>query len=651
MTRPRLAILTLVAGILASVAVAVPAVAADAASVQVVGQQGREVDFIVYLDPDVDASPGNAVGSTVVVSGTEVPSEASLVVESNAPREAILVLDVSGSMRGERIAAARDAAAAYVKALPPDVSVGLVTFNDKVTVDIAPTTDRDAVLAAIDDVRAGRRTALYDGISQGLDLADPDLGARLVVLSDGGDTTSVTTQEEVLSRIASEDVPVDVVALTPSVEHAAVLREMASSSDGQFLLATDANGLLKAFEEASGSFGGKVAVRAQMPEGLNASAQFAIVTVDVGGTGYVGTAKLPRDTALEGTDGAAPTAGPTAPTSAPVVPVPQATGSGTNLSWFYAILAGLVIIVVALTIAYSGRVAKAVKRTDQVLWYSNEASTPRPGQRRAGVAGQQSYVPSLDRMLARRKGYPAAEAKLDNAELQFTPGNWLIIRLAITVVVVLLFAILMGNLLFAMIVGGLIGWVGTSWYIGSRETKRRKAFETELPDFLLLIASSLRSGLSFSQALESTAAEGQGQVSRQMRRALSEHQMGMPIEEALMRAANRMESDDLRWTVTALKIQREVGGNLSNILETAANTVKSRAELRREVRTLSAEGRLSGYVLAALPVGVFFYLALVNRPYVQYFWTESTGRIMLVVLMVVFVLGFIWMRRLVRIKV
>ena len=138
------------------------------------------------------------------------------------------------------------------------------------------------------------------------------------------------------------------------------------------------------------------------------------------------------------------------------------------------------------------------------------------------------------------------------------------------VVLILLFAILMGNLLFAMIVGGLIGWVGTSWYIGSRETKRRKAFETELPDFLLLIASSLRSGLSFSQALESTAAEGPGQVSRQMRRALSEHQMGMPIEEALMRAANRMESDDLRWTVTALKIQREVGGNLSNILETAA---------------------------------------------------------------------------------
>ncbi len=138
----------------------------------------------------------------------------------------------------------------------------------------------------------------------------------------------------------------------------------------------------------------------------------------------------------------------------------------------------------------------------------------------------------------------------------------------------------------------------------------------------MLIASALRSGLSFQQGLDSSAADGKGEVSRQMRRALREAQMGSLLEPALGRVADRMHSEDLRWTVLALGIQREVGGNLSNILETAASTIKGRAELRREVRTLSAEGRLSGYVLAALPVGLFLYMLVANREYVSFFWTN-----------------------------
>jgi tight adherence protein B len=132
---------------------------------------------------------------------------------------------------------------------------------------------------------------------------------------------------------------------------------------------------------------------------------------------------------------------------------------------------------------------------------------------------------------------------------------------------------------------------------------------------------------------------------------MRETQMGAPIEQSLMRVADRMQSDDLRWTVTALAIQREVGGNLSNILETAALTVQSRAELRREIRTLSAEGRLSGYVLASLPVGLFLYMLVANRDYVSFFWTYSVGYIALGAIVVIFILGFIWMRQLVKIEV
>ena len=286
-----------------------------------------------------------------------------------------------------------------------------------------------------------------------------------------------------------------------------------------------------------------------------------------------------------------------------------------------------------------------------MLWYSDAVTskgTVLPDRR---DFQQQGVVRSLDKYLAGRDSYPAREAKLDSAELNLTPASWLLVRLGICLFLAFILALVLGNALVALAVGFLVGWLGTRTVLRSRENKRRKAFEEELPDFLLLIASALRSGLSFAQALDSTAVEGQGQVSRQIRRALRETQLGSPIEEALMRVADRMQSDDMRWTVTALAIQREVGGNLSNILETAAATVHGRAELRREVRTLSAEGKLSGWVLAALPVGVFLYMLLVNRDYVAFFWTNTWGYILLGVMFVMFVVGVFWMSKVVKIKV
>ena len=145
--------------------------------------------------------------------------------------------------------------------------------------------------------------------------------------------------------------------------------------------------------------------------------------------------------------------------------------------------------------------------------------------------------------------------------------------------------------------------------------------------------------------------DGRGEVPRQMRRVLREVQVGTLLDAALLECADRMDNEDLRWTVTALSIQREVGGNLSTILDTAAGTIKSREELRREVRTLSAEGRLSGYILIALPLGVLLVLMLVRRSYVELLWTTTLGLLSLAAMAVLMVLGWLWMRTIVTIKV
>ena len=647
MSRPRLRIAA-VAAVLALLALpSTSAWAEDAKTVAVTGQNGRIVQMAVFLDPSVGATAQSEVTSTVIISGTEIPSTASPVIDTTRAREAILVLDISGSMRGERLAAAKQGAIDYVNALPAAVEIGLVTFNDDVEVVVPPTTDRGALRDAIEGLRAGQKTALFDGVLTGLDEADVDRGARLFVLSDGGDTASAATLEDVQATADAAGVPVDVVALTPNTSHADTLRDLAERSGGQFFLAADVGGLRQAFDQATGSFGGKIAVTATVPDDVDASGKVAVVNTTVDGVEYRGTTSMPRTTELQAVGTAATVVAPETTTpSGSVVDLP----SSRTFPWLYAALAMLIVIIFILTIVYYRAQQKAYMRTQQVLWYSNSVTSAggpieKPDFRQSGL------VKSLDKRLERRSNYARKQAALDNAQLNLSPAAWLIIRLGITFFLVFVLAVVLGSLPFGLIIGGLVGWFGTRAFVNSRETKVRKKFETELPDFLLLIASALRSGLSFQQALDSTAAEGQGVVSRQVRRALSEVQMGSSVEDALMRVADRMDSTDMRWTVTALAIQREVGGNLSNILDSAAQTVKGRAELRREVRTLSAEGRLSGWVLAALPVGLFLYMLVANRDYISFFWTRTAGYILLGVIFVVFILGFMWMRRIVKIEV
>ena len=166
-----------------------------------------------------------------------------------------------------------------------------------------------------------------------------------------------------------------------------------------------------------------------------------------------------------------------------------------------------------------------------------------------------------------------------------------------------------------------------------------------------MLAGSLSAGLSFLQALSAYAEDGQGVSAREFRRALTEIQLGIPIERALESVATRMKSEDLRWAVAAFAIQREVGGSLATILNSTAETIESRFELRREVRTLSAEGRISSYILMALPIGIFLFLSFLRPDYVSVFLTEPLGNLLLVGIVVALTAAWFWLRNLVRISI
>ena len=207
------------------------------------------------------------------------------------------------------------------------------------------------------------------------------------------------------------------------------------------------------------------------------------------------------------------------------------------------------------------------------------------------------------------------------------------------------------NLFVALIVAIFLTPFLFAKYVKRTHKKHIRLFADELPNLLNIVASALRSGLTLQQGLEAFSLENKGEVARQIRRASSEIQMGSTVEDALMSIAVRMNNEDLKWTVTAISIQRNVGGSLATILGTTYTTVKERAEIRREVRTLSAEGKLSAYILMALPIGIFSFLFLTKRDYVSIFWTEVTGFLLLGVIVLALSVGWLWIKKIIEIKI
>ena len=165
------------------------------------------------------------------------------------------------------------------------------------------------------------------------------------------------------------------------------------------------------------------------------------------------------------------------------------------------------------------------------------------------------------------------------------------------------------------------------------------------------MASSLSTGFSLPQALDAVAKDAAEPAAKEFSRALAETRIGADISDSLDHMAGRMDSANMRWTTMAIRIQREVGGNLADTMRTTAKTLREREELHRHVRGLSAEGRLSAYILVGLPIGIFLYELKVNREYIELLWSRPLGFGMLAAGVVLIGLGILWMRKVVDVKV
>jgi tight adherence protein B len=216
---------------------------------------------------------------------------------------------------------------------------------------------------------------------------------------------------------------------------------------------------------------------------------------------------------------------------------------------------------------------------------------------------------------------------------------------AIVALVAGLIGLFLGGVLVALLAAAVV-CLGVRLYVRHSTTKRQTAFADQLPDVLQLITTALRSGYGLTQALESVAEEAEEPARSEIAHVLVESRMGRDLSDAMHALADRMDSKDLEWVVSAIDINRETGGNLSEILNTVAVTIRERQRMSRHVRTLTAEGRLSARILTVLPLAMMLWQRLVN-PESFALLTHGVGLVALVAAGVLVMLGSIWVRRIV----
>jgi tight adherence protein B len=276
-------------------------------------------------------------------------------------------------------------------------------------------------------------------------------------------------------------------------------------------------------------------------------------------------------------------------------------------------------------------------------------------RRRPGVINEptvlaraaESAVSFVDRNVSQNASFGTRES-LEQAGLRLRQADFILLVCCIGVtagvVGFIVGGILLG-LLFLMLTP-----FGAMLFLRILANRRRAKFEAQLGDTLQMLAGGLRAGHSLLRAVDAVAQEAEAPTSEEFARLVNESRLGRDLKDSMLDAARRLKSEDFDWTGQAIEIHREVGGDLAEVLDHVGETIRERSEIKGQVQALSAEGKLSAYILIALPVGMFIYLSAVNPTYIGTLYTNVLGWAMLGVSVVLLALGSWWLSRVVKIK-
>ncbi|MDB5074312.1 MAG: type secretion system protein [Chloroflexi bacterium] len=271
--------------------------------------------------------------------------------------------------------------------------------------------------------------------------------------------------------------------------------------------------------------------------------------------------------------------------------------------------------------------------------------------RRERTKAADLIIQTVDRAVQNQNFAQNLRSAISRADLKFTVAEYLILWAAIFVGCVFIGQVIFRTPIHTIVLG-VVGLIGPRWYLRYLAGKRLKAFNNNLADTIVMMANSLRSGYSMLQSMEMLSREMSPPISTEFNRVIKEVGIGLSPEEALANLMRRIKSVDLEIMVMAINVQREIGGNLSVILDTIANTIRERVRIKGEIKTLTAQATLSGYIISILPLGLAFVLYTIDSAYISFFWQDHTCGLPLMAISLFFMtVGFFVMRKITKIEV
>lgn len=540
-----------------------------------------------------------------------------------------LVLDASRSMRGKAILGAIEAARAFAARRNENQQIALITFNTETKVVLPLTVvDSEVDAALTEPPPLASATRLYDAIETALDLLEQEdvTAGSILVLSDGRDAGSRATAEQVTARARQAGVRIFTVGLRSRHFTPAALEELAGAANGTYSEAASANELEAIFDALGSRLANEYVLRYRSKARPGAQ-----VRVSVSVTGIEGIAV------------------------GEYVAPPLAGGTGRPFHRSFAerywrstegmivttLLFSALVAVVLMSVLRPRRRTLRKRMAEFVsVAVADEAKNDR---KETDVA-----LARAERTLERTRWWTQLKQKLELAEIR-TPAFHVVLGTTVGTAMAVFVAHVVGGFLFAPL-GLAVPFVVRS-AIARKVEKKRKLFADQLPDNLQVLSSALRAGHSLVGALSVVVDDCPEPSRREFRRIVADEQLGVPLEDAIGVVSRRMDSRDLEQVGLVAALQRETGGNTAEVLDRVADTVRSRFELRRLVRTLTTQGRMSRWVVSLLPVGLLALITAINPEYMKPLYAHPVGRALLLVAGVMVVAGSLVIKRIIDIKV
>ena len=589
---------------------------------------------LVSVTPPAEVGGADDIAFTLSEGGVEREVDFELV--GSADLEVLLLIDTSGSMTGEPIASARQAALSFVDQMPAEVQLGVIGFGSTPEVLAPLAEDRGASLSALDALDVAGETALYDAVIVALDQFVEDEGRHTVVLlSDGGDTVSAASLEEATARLVTSGVQLHVVELQSPESDSAALQQLGSAGNGSVVPVSDPAAL-------AGVYGEIAAQLVHRYQVTYTSESYGTTQLDITASTTGASATGSIHVAFPSPQVTPPSVEEAEPVSPEFRPGRLIEVVGLRSSW--ALYAGAALIYVALAMGLLLTLSPSDKRHRLLTSWRVGRGSAR-GRLLTEFADRTTRL--VERNIEGRGGGGRLNTLLEQAGVLLRPAEFVVFVASVSIATFLLGLVWGG--IFGGVVLALTVPVAARVILGMLRSRRQKAFADQLDDSLQLLAGTLRAGYGILQAIDSLSKEAERPTADEFRRVVLEARLGRDFHDSLHAMAERLESIDFKWVVDAIQINQEVGGDLSEVLDNVGETIRDRNQIRRQIKALSAEGKLSAIILLILPFAVGILISFIVPGYVQELFTHTAGIAMLILGSILMIIGAFWIKKIVKV--